>query len=100
MGGFSITLRDDVRAYLVETAEKGIAWLRTGRVAPSIAQLDEAHVFKGAIVTRIESGRAFYPAEAYHQDFLALNPTYPYIVYNDLPKLRRLREQFPALYRQ
>src|SRR6201999_3361982 len=65
-----------------------------------IAQLDAAHVFKSAIVTRIEPGKAFYPAEDYHQDFLTLNPTYPYIVYNDLPKVENLKQIFPDLYRE
>ena len=64
-----------------------------------IAQLNQSHAFPGAIVTRIEPGRAFYPAEAYHQDFLALNPTHPYIVINDLPKIEHLRRMFPADYR-
>ncbi|PYR94211.1 MAG: peptide-methionine (S)-S-oxide reductase [Acidobacteria bacterium] len=64
-----------------------------------IAQLDQARVFKAPIVTGIESGRTFYPAEAYHQDFLTLNPTYPYIVYNDLPKIENLKRLFPELYR-
>jgi peptide-methionine (S)-S-oxide reductase len=64
-----------------------------------IAQLDQAHAFKKAIVTRIEPGRAFYPAEAYHQDFLAQNPNYPYIVVNDLPKIEDLKHIFPDLYR-
>ena len=61
------------------------------RVAKAyIAQLDQAHVFDAPIVTKIEPGRAFYPAEAYHQDFLTLHPTYPYIVINDLPKVEQL----------
>jgi peptide-methionine (S)-S-oxide reductase len=64
-----------------------------------IAQLDRAHVFASPIVTRIEPGRAFYPAEAYHQDFLTLHPTYPYIVFNDLPKIENLKRLFPTLYR-
>ena len=51
--------------------------------AAYIAQLGEAHVFPSKVVTKIEPGRAFYPAEAYHQDFLTLNPSYPYIVIND-----------------
>ena len=46
-----------------------------------IAQLNQARVFNAAIVTRIEPGHAFYPAEGYHQDFLTLHPDYPYIVY-------------------
>lgn len=67
--------------------------------AAYIAQLDGAKVFERPIVTTIEPGHAFYPAEAYHQDFLTLNPDYPYIVYNDLPKIAKLKEIFPELYR-
>lgn len=63
-----------------------------------IAQLDKAKVFSKPIVTTLETGKAFYPAETYHQDFLTLNPTYPYIVYNDLPKVANLKQLFPALY--
>ncbi|HEX3418356.1 MAG TPA: peptide-methionine (S)-S-oxide reductase MsrA, partial [Stellaceae bacterium] len=48
-----------------------------------IAQLNQAHVFNVPIVTKIEPGRNFYPAEDYHQDFLTRNPRYPYIVIND-----------------
>jgi peptide-methionine (S)-S-oxide reductase len=64
-----------------------------------IQQLDQAHVFSAAIVTRIEPGRTFYPAEAYHQDFLTRNPTNPYIAYYDLPKIRELQKLFPDRYR-
>ena len=63
-----------------------------------IAQLDGAHVFPAPIVTTIEPGKTFYRAEDYHQDFLAKNPGYPYIVYNDLPKVANLKRLFPALY--
>ncbi len=63
-----------------------------------IAQLDQAKVFAKPIVTTLEMGKTFYPAEEYHQDFLTLNPTYPYIVYNDLPKVANLKTLFPALY--
>jgi peptide-methionine (S)-S-oxide reductase len=70
------------------------------RVAKAyIAQLDQARVFGAPIVTKVETGHTFYPAEAYHQDFLTLNPTYPYIVINDLPKIEALKKFFPALYR-
>jgi peptide-methionine (S)-S-oxide reductase len=70
------------------------------RVAKAyIAQLDSAHAFQAPIVTTIEPGKTFYRAEAYHQDFLAKNPGYPYIVYNDLPKIANLKRLFPALYR-
>lgn len=66
--------------------------------ASYIAQLDKAHLFSGPIVTTIETGKTFYPAEDYHQDFLTRNPTYPYIVYNDLPKIENLKALFQALY--
>ncbi|MGO9391711.1 peptide-methionine (S)-S-oxide reductase MsrA [Rhodoblastus sp.] len=70
------------------------------RVAKAyIAQLEQAHAFNAPIVTKIEPDRTFYPAEAYHQDFLALNPTYPYIVYNDLPKVANLKRLYPEVYR-
>ena len=70
------------------------------RVAKAyIAQLDQARTFNKPIVTTIEIGREFYPAEKYHQDFLVRNPTYPYIVYNDLPKLEALKKEFPTWYR-
>jgi peptide-methionine (S)-S-oxide reductase len=70
------------------------------RVAKAyIAELDSAHAFKKPVVTTIEPGKTFYRAEDYHQDFLAKNPGYPYIVFNDLPKLANLKRLFPALYR-
>jgi peptide-methionine (S)-S-oxide reductase len=64
-----------------------------------VAQLNQAHVFPAPVVTTIETGRAFYPAEAYHQDFLTQHPTNPYIAYNDLPKIRELQRLFPDQYR-
>jgi len=65
-----------------------------------IAELNRAHIFDAAIVTSIEPGKSFYPAEDYHQDFLARNPTYAYIAINDLPKVRALERLFPDLYRK
>jgi peptide-methionine (S)-S-oxide reductase len=64
-----------------------------------VAQLDQAHTFRVPVVTTIEAGRNFYSAEGYHQDFLARHPTNPYIVYNDLPKIRELQLLFPDRYR-
>ena len=64
-----------------------------------IAQLNQAGVFHKPIVTQVVPFQAFYPAEAYHQNFLELHPNYPYIVYNDLPKLRDLKKEFPDLYK-
>jgi peptide-methionine (S)-S-oxide reductase len=65
-----------------------------------IAQLDAAKVYSRKIVTKVEPFKAFYPAEAYHQDYLKQNPDNPYIVYNDLPKLANLKKQCPALYHE
>lgn len=62
-----------------------------------IQQLDASKVFKRRIVTTVVPLEGFYPAEAYHQDFLRRNPTFPYIVYNDLPKLRHLETAYPDL---
>jgi peptide-methionine (S)-S-oxide reductase len=64
-----------------------------------IAQLDAGQAFHAPIVTTIEPGKTFYPAEAYHQDYLTRHPDSPYIVYNDLPKVKQLQQQFPDRYR-
>jgi peptide-methionine (S)-S-oxide reductase len=64
-----------------------------------IAQLNQAKAFPSPIVTTLEPGKQFYPAEAYHQDYLTLHPTQPYIAINDLPKVRALEQLFPKLYR-
>ena len=64
----------------------------------AIDQLTAAKIYKAAIVTRIDALKEFYPAEAYHQDFLTLHPTYPYIVFNDLPKVANLKRLFPSEY--
>jgi len=69
------------------------------RVAKAyIAQLDAAHAFSRPIATRVDMLPGFYPAEAYHQDFLVRNPDYPYIVFNDAPKVAALKTAFPADY--
>jgi peptide-methionine (S)-S-oxide reductase len=64
-----------------------------------VAQLQRAHVFGAPIVTRIDPLKGFYRAEGYHQDYLVHNPDDPYIVYNDLPKLARLQQLLPSIYR-
>jgi peptide-methionine (S)-S-oxide reductase len=64
-----------------------------------IAQLDAAKTFGKPIVTQVAALDKFYPAEAYHQNYLALHPDQPYIVYNDLPKLAALKKEYPARYR-
>ncbi|KRB79765.1 methionine sulfoxide reductase A [Sphingomonas sp. Root710] len=65
-----------------------------------IAQLRAAKAWKAPIVTKVERHRGFYPAERYHQDFLTRKPDYPYIVYNDLPKVEALRVAFPRHFQQ
>ncbi len=64
-----------------------------------IRQLTAAHTFPDPIVTQVVPLQQFFPAEAHHQNYLALHPDQPYIVYNDMPKLAQLRRQFPGLYR-
>ncbi len=64
-----------------------------------IDQLGKAKTFPAPIVTQVVSLQGFYPAEEYHQNFLARHPDYPYIVFNDLPKLQHLKEQFPGVYK-
>jgi peptide-methionine (S)-S-oxide reductase len=69
------------------------------RVAQAyIEQLGQAKAYASPIVTQLVALPAFYPAEAYHQNYLALHPTQPYIVYHDLPKLAQLKQQFPERY--
>jgi peptide-methionine (S)-S-oxide reductase len=63
-----------------------------------IAQLDKAKVFSRPIVTQVTALQAFYPAEAYHQNYAALHPNQPYIVFNDAPKVAHLKQEFPDLY--
>lgn len=66
--------------------------------ASYIAQLDRAASLGRPLVTRVDALKGFYPAEGYHQDFYLKNPGYPYIVINDLPKIRRLQQLFPGYY--
>jgi peptide-methionine (S)-S-oxide reductase len=63
-----------------------------------IAQLNAAKVFKKPIVTKVGSLQGFFPAEAYHQDYLTLHPNQPYIAYNDLPKVENLKKIFAQNY--
>ncbi len=67
--------------------------------AAYVAQISKAHVYQKPMATTIEPGKLFYAAEAHHQNFLTLNPDYPYIVVNDLPKIRDLKRLFPNDYR-
>lgn len=65
-----------------------------------IAQLTQEKTFRRPIVTQIVPLKTFYPAEAYHQDYMEHHPYQPYIVYNDRPKVENLKKEFPALYRE
>lgn len=64
-----------------------------------VAQLDKAGAFARRIVTQIDDLSAFYPAEDYHQDYVAKHPNSPYVAYHDLPKLDSLKRLYPALYK-
>jgi peptide-methionine (S)-S-oxide reductase len=64
-----------------------------------IKQLNDAKSFEDKIVTTVEPGKTFYPAEGYHQDYLTLHPNQPYIAFNDIPKVKNLKKIFPRLYR-
>ncbi len=64
-----------------------------------IAQLNQAHAFNAPIATRVDPLGGFYPAERYHQDYLALNPDAGYIAVNDMPKVEALQRLFPADWR-
>lgn len=64
----------------------------------TIGQLGKAKIYHSPIVTQVVPLKQFYPAEAYHQDYLERHPYQPYIVINDMPKLKELKRQFPELY--
>ncbi|MGI9024118.1 MAG: peptide-methionine (S)-S-oxide reductase MsrA [Burkholderiaceae bacterium] len=64
-----------------------------------VDQLQKAKIYSGPIVTQVTPLMAFYPAEDYHQNYLALHPNQPYIVINDIPKVEALKAKFPAMYR-
>jgi peptide-methionine (S)-S-oxide reductase len=63
-----------------------------------IAQLNAAKVYSKPIVTKVGPLEAFFPAEAYHQDYLTLHPNQPYIAYNDIPKVENLKKIFAENY--
>jgi peptide-methionine (S)-S-oxide reductase len=70
------------------------------RVAKAyVEKLNQSKIFSQPIATQLVSLTKFYPAEDYHQNFIDRNPAYPYVVINDLPKLDRLKQQFPKLVR-
>ena len=77
--------------FYTDNAQKNIA-------QTYIAQLNKSKVFPRDITTRVDSFKSFYAAEDYHQDFLIHNPNYPYIVFNDLPKIENLKRIFPKNY--
>jgi peptide-methionine (S)-S-oxide reductase len=65
-----------------------------------IKQLTDAKVFSRPIVTEVAPLTKFYAAEGYHQQFVKHNPTYPYVVYNDLPKLAELKHEYPEMLKK
>ncbi len=64
-----------------------------------IAQLNKNHKFSQPIVTELTASNGFYAAEVHHQNFIAQHPNYPYVVFNDLPKINQLQKQFPTWYK-
>ncbi len=88
----------------VGTQYRSMLWVRSDaqrRVADAyVSQLDGAHVFARPVATRVEADHGFYPAEDYHQNFLASHTDDPYITTWDLPKLASLRQLFPAEWRE
>jgi peptide-methionine (S)-S-oxide reductase len=71
------------------------------RVAEAyIAQLQQAKIWNDPIVTQLAPMKAFYKAEAYHQDYARLHPNNPYIAAHDLPKVAHLKQEFPGLYQE
>ncbi len=72
---------------------------QSAAAAAYLAQLRTSKLWSAPIVTRIERYRRFYPAEAYHQDFMAKNPRHPYILAWDIAKVEALKRLFPALYK-
>jgi peptide-methionine (S)-S-oxide reductase len=70
------------------------------QAAQYIAKLTRDRTYPAPIVTQLAAFRAFYPAEAYHQDYVAHNPWNPYVMINDKPKLASLKRQFPQLAKE
>lgn len=68
-------------------------------IATYIAELERRHAYAKPVVTEVVPLTTFYEAEAYHQHYMQHHPDQLYIVYNDAPKLERLKQEFPALYR-
>lgn len=67
--------------------------------AAYLKQMERSGVWSKPIVTRIEGYKAFYPAEDYHQDFMAKNPNHGYIRRWDAPKVRALKQFYPEHFR-
>ena len=82
------------RAALVPTSEE-----QRLVAAAYLAQMKASGIWQRPIVTGIEAYRQFYPAEAYHQDFMAKNPRHPYILYWDVAKVAALKKRFPGFFK-
>ena len=81
-------------ASFTPTMRSGISPARISR------ELNKSASFRGEIVTRVDPLKGFYPAEGYHQDFIAKNPSNPYVMFNDLPKIRDLKRLYPEYYQE
>ena len=87
-----------VGSSLVTNEGRGLDHAALSRWAAEIAALNKAGAFRKPVVTKIENGE-FFPAERYHQDFMRRNPNHPYIQRWDVPRLKKLKATYPALYR-
>ena len=88
----------------VGTQYRSAIWFTTPAqqqaAAAYIAQLGKSGRFHQPIVTTVEPLKGFYPAESYHQDYYIRHPDSPYIMYNDVPKVKALEKEFPSLWRE
>ena len=69
-------------------------------VTAKIAELEAGQVFSAPVVTTLEPLEVFYPAEEYHQNYMARNPRQPYILIHDAPKLKNLQKTYPEIYQE
>ena len=62
-----------------------------------IADLTKSGKYARPIAVQVVPFKKFWPAEAYHQDYVQHNPSNPYVQHESLPRLRRTQQQIPDL---